>query len=126
MPACHAGDRRFESGRVRHLPRGKLPAHVSKGRSGEDYSLTHDEVLAPAVALEDDDIELAAMVTIGKALNALQPATRLRVLGWAASKYGDATVRPRFVTNNRGAGDSQPDRGFGSWLRRAWQREKPS
>src|SRR3954453_10586321 len=73
MPACHAGDRRFESGRVRHLPRGKLPAHVSKGRSGEDYSLTHDEVLAPAVALEDDDIELAAMVTIGKALNALQP-----------------------------------------------------
>src|SRR5450759_3926517 len=28
MPACHAGDRRFESGRVRHRPRRHTPRRV--------------------------------------------------------------------------------------------------
>ncbi len=52
-----------------------------------------DETKATASVVaepDDDDAELEAMGAITKALKPLTPATRQRVIGWAAGKYGAA------------------------------------
>ena len=41
MPACHAGDRRFESGRVRQFPHFPLPLRSTRYQSVGQHSAGH-------------------------------------------------------------------------------------